>query len=99
MSQTRILCETCGHQLVYCKCKAPIGSMLNPYTHGGQDMRHKVCKCGACGLVAECTPLADFYFRADSPKDGLLFCVSCLLELGFHKRETEVTKVNIGELV
>jgi hypothetical protein len=45
-------------------------------THGGVDRGYKMCKCGKCHAVAECTPFNDYYTIAND-SNGKLYCESC----------------------
>lgn len=48
------------------------------YTHGGEDIRYKLCRCSECKRESYCSPSNDFYVRADSDVNGPLVCESCL---------------------
>jgi len=50
-----------------------------PITHGGVDRGHKLCKCSECGTVATCTPLFDFYTRAEAGLSSELVCEVCIM--------------------
>lgn len=53
------------------------GTREKPYTTNGPHNRaYKFCRCSKCGLVAECTPTHDFYWKEDGVSP--LFCPPCV---------------------
>lgn len=60
--------------------------MKKPITHGGVDRGYKLCQCHECKVVAECTPLFDFY-TTDEEDSGPLICERCLM--GFMVRKDQ----------
>lgn len=51
------------------------GTDNNPITHNSDGPRgYKICKCCKCGIVQQCTPKFDFYFKAG---EDVLHCETC----------------------
>lgn len=55
-----------------------LGTKEAPFTHDHPKRGYMMCKCGACGIVAQCTPSFDFYTKTDE-KTGLLYCERCTM--------------------
>lgn len=62
--------------------------MSEPVTKGGVDRGYKLCQCGECGIVEECTPRRDFYTTKDPL--GTLLCESCFHNYFWQQKSPNV---------